>query len=37
MTGASMSKTSKKLFHYKDLNKTAKAKTSDKVKKSKKS
>ena len=26
MTGAAMSKTAKKLYHYKDLNKTAKAK-----------
>ena len=37
MTGAIMSKTSKKLVHYKDLSKAARAKTNGKVKKSKKS
>ena len=37
MTGARMSKASKKLFHYKDLSKTAKAKADGGSKKSKKS
>jgi hypothetical protein len=37
MTGATMSKTSQKLFHYKDLSKPAKAKADGTVKKSKKS
>jgi len=36
-TGKGHGKTSVKLFHYKDLSKTAKAKTNGKVKKSKKS
>jgi hypothetical protein len=37
MTGARMSKASKKLLHYKDLSKTAKAKADGSSKKSKKS
>ena len=37
MTGARMSKASKKLLHYKDLSKTAKAKANGSSKKSKKS
>jgi hypothetical protein len=36
MTGAAMSKSSKTLVHYKDLGKTAKARTDGKSKKSKK-
>jgi len=37
MTGARMSKSSKNLYHYKDLSKTAKAKADGTSKKSKKS
>lgn len=37
MTGASMSKNSKKLVHLKDLSKTSRAKTNGTIKKSKKS